>query len=142
MAITLTTCKTQLALRLQDTGNLIYSASLLEEALRSSLSEITSAYGAAQTLNGLDGETETTFDDVDLHTFLVGGEAYALRTRLIAKLDEANPAREDLKDTAQAAQDKMTEFQALLSHIRLRRFQESTDHPYSQWEWDEGEDFS
>jgi hypothetical protein len=36
----------------------------------------------------------------------------------------------------------MTLFQSLLTQIRLRRFAESTDTPYSQWEWDEGTDFS
>lgn len=142
MAASLTTCRTQLAQRLQDPSNLIYATSTLDEALRASLAELSSAYGAVVSLDGLDGETSTTFDDADLHSFLVGAHAHALRMRLTGKMDEPNPARENLIYLASLATTTMNEFQALLTHIRMRRFQQSTSHPYSAWEWDEGEDFS
>ena len=142
MAIDLTNSLTYLELRLQDPNNLIYSTTLLTEAIRSALQELSSAYGEALTLEGLDTETETTFSALDLHTLLVGAHAYALQSRLAGKADEPNPTRDNQSKIAELAANKMEEFQGLLTHVKLRRFQETTDHPYSEWEWDEGEDFS
>ena len=142
MSIDLTSCRTQLSQRLQDTSNLIYSTGTLDESLRSALADLSASYGSAQTLDGLDGETSTTFSSLDLHTFLVGGVAYSLRSRFTGKLDEPNPSREKPGALADQAASVMKEFQSLLHHIRVRRFQETTDHPYSLWDWDEGDDFS
>jgi len=137
MTITLTTFRDQLENRLSDTANLIFSTACLDEAIRGALSDLSGTYGTALQLKDLDGADSTTFEEVDLHPLLVGATAYALRFRLYEKSEEAIPAYDRSEDLAKWATDTMNEFQALLTHIRLRRFYESLDHPYSQWEWDE-----
>lgn len=142
MSITLSTVRDQVESRLVDSSNLIYATTTLDEAIRSALAELSSAYGSAQTLKDLDSATATTFDDVDLHTLCVGSLAYALRTRLFQQYEEPFSSREHPEDLIKFATETMNEFQALLTHIRLRRFQEAVDTPYSVWEWEEGDDFS
>ena len=142
MSATLSTTRDQVETRLQDSTNLIFSTSTIDEALRASLNELSNAYGLAQTLKDLDLAASTTFDDVDQNTLIVGAVAYALRFRLVGKFEEASPVRERPEDLARWATEFMEEFQSLLTHIRLRRFHESVDHPYSRWDWDEGADFS
>lgn len=140
MPITLSTVRDQVEARLVDSGNLIYTTATLDEAIRAALAEMSSAYGSAQTLDDLDSATATSFDDVDLHTLCVGAVAFALRSRFFQKYEEASPDREDPDDLADAATRVMDEFLALLTHVRLRRFQEAVDHPYAVWDWDENED--
>ena len=142
MSINLTTVRDQVEMRLQDAANLIFSTDTIDEALRAALGELSDAYGAAVTLKDLDGALETTFDDLDTHTLLVGAATYCLRFRLVGKYEEASPIREHPEDLARWATDLMEEFQALLTHVRLRRFHQAADHPYSQWEWEEGSNFS
>lgn len=142
MSATLTTVKSQLEEHLSDLTNLIWSSSALEEAIRSSLAELSIAYGSSLTLNGLDGESATTFDDDDTHVLINGGLAYAVRFRVMGRFEEASS--EDLQPEKMAAWgvETMHKFQSDLTMVKLRKFQESLDHPYTVWEWDEGEDFS
>jgi len=142
MAHTLTTVRDQLENRLEDSTNLIFSTAVLDEAIRAALAEISKSYGSALTLNGLDAATETTIEDVDIHALLVGATAFACRSRLMAKFEEASPVREHPEDLAVWATQFMHEFLALVSLIKLRIFQESTSNPYDDWEWDEGSGFS
>lgn len=141
MPITLATFRDQLELRLADTTNLIYATASLDEAIRAALGDLSSAYGSAVQLENLDGAADSTFDEVDLHPLLVGATAYALRFRLYERIEDAVPNQESPEDLARWATDTMNEFQALLTHVRLRRFYESIDPPYSQWEWDESSEF-
>jgi hypothetical protein len=142
MAHTLTTVRDQLENRLEDATNLIFATTALDEAIRASLNDLSTAYGSAQTLNGLDGAAATTFSDLDLNTLVVGAMAYVCRFRLIGKFEEASPVREHPEDLAKWAVDFMADFEALIYQIKLRKFQESTTSPISEWEWDEGDDFS
>lgn len=142
MSFTLSTARTQVEQRLEDTANLIWSENTIDEALRSALAELSNTYGSAVALKDLDSALLTTYDDLDHNTLIIGAVAYALRFRLINKLDEHFPTLEDPDDLFRIATNQMTLFQSLLTQIRLRRFAESTDTPYSQWEWDEGTDFS
>ncbi len=142
MTITLTSARDQVEVRLQETANLIFSTDTIDEALRGSLAELSGSYGAAQTLSGLDGASSTSFEEQDLNTLILGAVAYALRFRLVGKFEEASPIREHPEDLAKWATEFMNEFQSQLVLVRLRFFQESDDAPYSQWEWEEGDDFS
>lgn len=142
MPPTLATVRDQLENRLVDATNLIFATTILDEAIRAALGEISIAYGEAQTLNGLDAAAATSFDDLDLNALLVGGMAYACRFRLIGKFEEASPDREHPEDLAKWATQFMHEFLAITSGIKLRKFQESTSTPYDDWEWDEGTDFT
>ena len=142
MAATLATARAQVEERLIDPTNLIYATATLDEALKAALGEISNAYGSAVALKDLDGAAATTFDDEDLIALITGAAAYALRFRTIEKYEEASPTREDLDEIARIAAVTMEEFQGLLTHIRLRRFQESLENPYTSWDWDEGDSFS
>jgi len=141
MPATLTTAKAQLAEHLSDITNLVWSSSALEETLRESLAELSKAYGEALTLNGLDDAVSTTFDELDTNVLLSGALAYAIRFRAMGRFEEASP--EDLKPEEMVgwAEAAMNKFQSELTLVRMRRFQESTDHPYSPWEWEEGRGF-
>ncbi|MBW1932970.1 MAG: hypothetical protein JRI56_08150 [Deltaproteobacteria bacterium] len=142
MSATLATARDQVEMRLQDNANLIFSSDTIDEALRASLGELSNAYGAAVTLKDLDGALLTTFDDLDLHTLLVGAVAYCTRFRLVGKFEEASPIREHPEDLARWATEFMEEFHGLLTHVRLRRFHQAVGSPYSQWDWEEGKAFS
>lgn len=142
MAHTLSSVRDQLESRLIDATNLIFSTTALDEAIRASLADLSNTHGSVLTLNGLDGAVATIFNDLDLNTLLVGAVAYVLRFRLVGKFEEASPIREHPEDLAQWATDFMNEFQSLLTQVKLRLFQNSSDHPYSQWEWEEGDGFS
>lgn len=141
MAHTLATVRDQLENRLEDSTNLIFSTSLLDEAIRAALNEISIAFGAAQTLSGLDSAAATTLEDLDLNALVVGAMAYACRFRLIGKFEEASPVREHPEDLAKWATDFMHDFMALVTGIRLREFQKSSSTPYDAWDWEEGTDF-
>ena len=141
MAATLTNMKTRLAEQLADLANLVWSPSNLEEALRSSLAELSKAYGETLTLDGLDSATTTSLEERDAHVLLSGALAYAVRFRVMGRFEEASPGDPQPEEMAGWAVDAMNKFQAALTRVRLRWFQESTDHPYSQWEWEEGRGF-
>ena len=142
MAHTLASVRDQLENRLEDSTNLIFSTTALDEAIRASLNELSNAYGSAQTLNGLDGAAATTFSDLDLNTLVVGAMAYACRFRLMSKFEEASPVREHPEDLAKWTETFMSDFENLIYQIKLRKFQEATTAPISEWTWDEGDDFS
>ena len=142
MAYTLATVRDQLENRLVDATILIFSTTVLDEALRASLAEISNSYGTALTLNGLDAATETTIEDVDIHSLLVGGMAYACRFRLAEKYEEASPEREHPEHLAAWATQFMHEFLSLATLIKLRKFQKSSTNPHTVWDWDEGDDFT
>jgi len=141
MPATLITAKAQLAEQLSDITNLIWSSSALEEALRESLAELSKAYGEALTLNGLDGAASTTFDELDTHVLFSGALAYAIRFRVMGRFEEASPEDLQPEEMARWAEAAMNKFQSELTLVRMRKFQESSDHPYSPWEWEEGRDF-
>lgn len=142
MTATLSTARDQVEVRLQDITNLIWSTETIDEALRAALADLSTAYGTTLSLKDLDGAAATTYEGLDQNVFFVGAVAYALRFRLIKRFDQAYPSREDPDDLANGAISQMNIFQSLLTQVRLRRFSESTDSPYSLWEWDEGSDFS
>ena len=142
MTATLTTLKTRLAEQLSDLTNLVWSSTALEEALRSSLGELSKAYGETLTLEGLDEADSTTFDPVDTQVLLKGGLAYAIRFRVLGRFEEASPRDLHPEEMARWAEETMNQFQSELTAVRMRRFQASVDHPYAAWEWEEGRDFS
>ena len=142
MTASLASVRDQVENRLIDASNLIFSTNALDEAIRAALGDLSSVHGSVLTLNGLDGASATIFEDLDLNTLVVGSVAYALRFRLVGKFEEASPIREHPEDLAKWATDFMSEFQALLTQVKLRLFQKSADHPHSQWEWEEGDSFS
>jgi hypothetical protein len=129
-------------MRLQDIANLIWTADTIDEALRAALGDLSNAYGVSLTLKDLDSEAETSYEAIDHNTLLVGAVANALRFRLVKRFDQTYPQRENPEGLANWATIQMNLFQSLLMQTRLRRFSESTDHPFSAWEWEEGKDFS
>ena len=142
MAITLTTVRDQLEIRLSDSSNLIWSTNLLDESIRAALADISKVFHTVQTLSGLDGALLTSLDELDLNCLLVGSLAYAFRFRLINRFEQASPEEENPQDLALLSTDFMNDFQSMLTQIRLRLFYHSTDSPHSAWEWEEGSNFS
>jgi hypothetical protein len=66
---TLTIFRDQVERNLMDTTNLIWSETILEEALRASLADISRAYDTQLYVNGLDGAPATTLDAFWIITF-------------------------------------------------------------------------
>jgi hypothetical protein len=142
MPATLSTTRDQVEQRLGDASNLIFSTETIDEALRAALLDLSGAYGTQVYLKDLDSALATTFDELDHNVLLVGAVAYCLQFRLINKFDQAYPTREDPDELARASGQVFTQFRTLLERVRSRMLALSSDHPYSQWEWEEGEGFS
>ncbi len=141
MAITLTTIRAQVETQLMDVANLTWSDDTINEAIRQALADLSRIYGELQTLDLLDGATETTFDDLDQQPLVLGAVAYSLTYRVIGRFEEATPEPKLAAQLADFAQSLMSEFQGQLVQTQLRRFQESTYPIYDQWHWNEGANF-
>ncbi len=141
MTASLTSVKTQLAIQLSELSSLVWSSNALEEAIRAALAEIAGTYGSTVTLSGLDGAISTTLEDADVHALIIGSVAHAARFRIFGRFEEVTPEDFNHEALIRWAEAAMAEFQSALTQIRLRRFQESIDHPYSPWDWDEGRAF-
>jgi hypothetical protein len=141
MPLTLSTAKASLEEHLADLSNLVWSDTALEEALRAALAELANAYGSALSLDGLDGATSTTLEDLDAQVLVTGGAAYAARFRVMGRYEEATPEDRQNEPMAKWAAETMAKFQSDLIRVRVRKFQDSTDCPYSPWDWAEGRDF-
>lgn len=142
MSATLASVQALVETNLLDSSNYIYPEVLIQQAIRTSLAEISTIYGAALLLENLDGAASTTIAEVDVPVLVLGATVYCLVFRISQRYEEATPAREDIEDLVKA-KDKVQElYQDQIYQIKLRTFQESTDHPHTQWEWDEGTEFS
>lgn len=141
MAQTLATLRDAVEINLSDQTNLIFSTTVLDEAIRAALRELSRTYGSALLLNGLDGATVTTTDDIDDHVLIIGSVAHALTFRAVGRFEEAIPNTVLPEKLAAFASKCMHEFQSLLTQVQIRRFQESSDTPYSAWTWEEGTGF-
>ena len=143
MAITLTTIRAQVETQLMDVANLTWSDDTINEAIRQTLADLSRIYGELQTLDLLDGATETTFDDLDQQPLVLGAVAHALTFRVIGRFEEATPEPKLAAQLADFSQLLMEEFHAHLTQTQLRKFQESTSSPYpsSGWFWEEGKGF-
>ena len=73
MSLTLTTAKARVGVHLNDTGQLIWSETMLETALREALQAIGRVLGETLTLSGLDGAGETSLPDDVEHILITGG---------------------------------------------------------------------
>jgi len=142
MAHSLATVITQVETQLSDTQNLIWSESSLTEAIRSALADISKANGAALFLASLDTALTTTIDDQDIHILISGAVAYAVRFRVMGRFEEATPEDLQPEQMAKWATQTMDKFQQDLYMFKLDKFQQSIDHPYSPWDWEEGDEFS
>jgi hypothetical protein len=141
MAATLASILSSAEQQLLDTTNLIFSDNLITEGIRSALTEISQVHGATLTLSGLDGAAATSLPDLDAQVLVMGAVAYTIRFRVMSRFEEATPEFQQPEKIAQWATEAMDKFQAELYQVKMRLFQNSVDHPYSQWEWDEGDSF-
>jgi len=141
MSATLSTTIEQIERRLGDTTSLIWRSTEIEEGIRAALQELSNCYGSEVSLKDLDSALITSYDAVDQNVLVVGAVSYCLTFRLVKKLDEHTPTREDTDNLLKLANNEYQKFQAMLVQVKLRIFSESPDTPYSQWEWDEGSDF-
>ncbi len=139
MPPTLASTRNLIQLHLMDLSNLIWSETTLDEAVRSALADLSRIYGEPLTLSGLDAETITTFDDLDLHPLIEGAVAYALKFRVTGRFEEATPEPGIASQLAEWAVQAMESFQSSLIRIQLRRFQSSDSIPHAGWDWDEAQ---
>ncbi len=137
MPITLSEIHNQAKIHLSDSYSLIYTSEILDEAVRSALSDISRASGVVLTLSGLDEAAETTLPEQDEHALIAGAVAYALNFRASGRFEDAVPHKDLPPALADWAAEQMAHFQTLLAGIKARIHQNSADVPYSQWEWDE-----
>jgi len=137
MSTTLTDIRTRAAVQLDDTHNLIWPASALDEAARSALAELSRVSGVALTLSGLDDAEETTVPDTDVQALIAGVVAFALRFRAVGSVPLPEPHdRNKPAALPELVAGAMDVFQSHLDKIRIRYLQESPDHPWSSWDWD------
>lgn len=137
MSLTLTSIKPRVSAHLNDTGKLIWSAALLESAIRSSLLAIGRVLGESLRLEGLDGAVETTLADDHQHILVVGAVAYGLTLRATGRFDDAR-AREDLPDAlASWASAHMARFRVMLGEVKAETHQKAETAPYDSWDWEE-----
>ena len=137
MTATLSTLRDLVELHLSDVGNLIFSTEMLDEAIRSALSDLSEIYGSALTLAGLDGAEETTLPEEDEHVLIVGAVAYALTFRASGRFEDAVPDQTLPDAMADWATAHMARFKTMLAGVKERTHQEADQVPYSEWEWDE-----
>jgi len=142
MTTTLTTVRDWVELALGDTTNLIWSTEALDQAIRAALAALSGVYGATLTLNGLDAATETTLEAADVQALVLGATAYALASRVAERFEEASPVREDIDALVKNRDQTLAQFQDQLEQVRLRKFQEAENAPYTAWAWEEGEGFA
>ena len=167
MAPTLATTRDLVELQLADTTNLTWSAAAIDAAIQSALGDLASAYETEYTLEGLDGALASNFNLYDYSLIVDGAIAYALSIRAAQRLEQASP--EGIAPAlGELAKFRMDRFQLSLTQIRINRYQAaaakaerdniaalkaaeeariadlqaSATAPHSQWEWEEGEDFT
>ena len=153
--------------QLADVSNLIWSAAAIEAAVQSALGDLSSAYETEYTLDGLDGALVNSFNLYDFSLIVDGAIAYALYTRTAQRLEQATP--EGIAPAlASIAQYRMDRFQLSLTQIRVSRYEAaaakaqrdniaalkaaedariadlhaSAVAPHSEWDWEEGTDFT
>ena len=141
MAHSLSSVRDQVEINLMDTSNLIWSTTVIDEALRAALLDLSRVYGHALTLSGLDEATETTFDDQDVYVLIKGAVAHALVFRAVGRYEEATPEPKLIPHLATQATAATQEFRSLLSFVDLRLKQKSSDSPISSWGWEERSGF-
>jgi len=142
MSLSLSAVRDAVEIHLSDSSNLVWSQSMLDEAVRSALRALSNVYGAPQSLAGLDGAAATSFDPSDEHALIMGAVAFALSFRAAGRYEDALPDDHLPPDLANLAQTRMDLFQNLLTQARIRKLQDSSDAPYSPWDWEEGSDFT
>lgn len=142
MSLSLSSARDAVEIHLSDSSNLVFSPTMLDEAVRAALRALSGVYGSPQTLSGLDGAAATSFDPSDEHTLIMGAVAFALSFRAAGRFEDALPDDHLPPDLADLAQTRMSLFENLLTQSRIRKLQESTDTPYAAWDWDEGSGFS
>lgn len=119
---------------LQDATHLIWPEAALEEALRLALSEYNLALGSQATLQGLDGEAETSLPPQHENLLALGASGYAAEGRAARRAEgdplEARPAQELSGWAAQ----RLGAFREMLSNARGQALRVSGGAP-----WDTGE---
>lgn len=141
MAYTLASLRDEVEINLADSTNLIWSTTILDEAIRAALLQLSRVYGAIVTLKDLDAALTTTFDDLDAYVLIRGAVAYALTFRSVGRYEEATPEPALVPAFATHATETMQEFRAMLTLTDLRLKQESSNTPHSTWEWPENGGF-
>lgn len=135
MPPTLSSIRDQVEINLMDTSNLIWSTTILDEALRAALLDLGRVYGEELTLKDLDSATTTNVADEDLYVLVKGAVAHALIFRSVGRFEEDTPEPRILPHLATHAQNAASEFRAMLNFVDLRLKQLSKSAPHSAWDW-------
>ena len=114
MAHTLASIRDQVEINLADSSNLIWSTTILDEAIRAALLDISRIYDDVLTLNGLDGAGATTVEDLDAYVLVKGAAAHALVFRVVGRFEEATPEPNITPSLADLAEQRMKEFKSYL----------------------------
>jgi hypothetical protein len=117
MAHTLASIRDQVEINLMDSTNLIWSTTILDEAIRASLADLSRAYQDSLFLKDLDSAASTTVDDLDIYVLVKGAVAHALVFRVVGRYEEATPEPNITPALASLAEQRMKEFKAYLIPI-------------------------
>ncbi len=141
MSFSLSDLRDKVELHLLDAANLIWSTTLIDEAIRAALADLSHVYGEELTLNGLDGALENNFDDLDAYVIVQGAVGYALTFRVVGRYEEATPEPALVPSVAAEAENAMVEFRAMLKLSDLRLKQTTSNDPHAPWAWTENGGF-
>jgi hypothetical protein len=133
MAHTLASVRDQVEINLMDSTNLIWSTTILDEAIRASLADISRAYDTALFLKDLDGAAATTVDDLDIYVLVKGAVAHALVFRVVGRYEEATPEPNITPELASLAEKRMQEFKQYLIPIYAASGVYIGDEDYYIW---------
>ena len=135
MPPTLASIRDQVEINLMDTANLIWSTTVLDEALRAALLDLGRVYGKELTIKDLDSATQTNIDDQDLYVLVKGAVAHALVFRAVGRFEEDTPEPRIIPHLATHANNASMEFRAMLNFVDLRLKQSSNSSPHAPWQW-------
>ncbi|MBG0785563.1 MAG: hypothetical protein H0S79_10720 [Anaerolineaceae bacterium] len=137
MSLTLSVAKARVSVHLNDTGQLIWSETMLETALREALQAVGRVLGEPLTLDGLDGAGETILPEDVEHILVIGAVTYALTFRASGRFEDARAAENLPEALGNWAGTHMARFQAMLAQVKRQGHQTAGQPPYAGWEWEE-----
>lgn len=118
-----------------DANNLVLDENTLDEGIRSALAEISTVYGTALSIEGLDFALETTLDTLDLPCLLTGATAYGLNFLLNSRFKDFSTSLTADVNLMTAAHKMQARFHTMLNELRLDDLQRSNSAPHEQWIW-------
>ena len=132
---TLAGLSTRLGRLLDDPSGVIYDAATLEEALRTALGRYNQALGAQATLQGLDGEAETSLPQGDEEILLYGAASFAVGGRCLKRAESFNLDQNVPATLRERGQEMARAFEGYLERRRVAKLHQEGVSPLPEQGW-------